>query len=112
MASGSAWARPQRWFTRRAAGSRKASRAGRHGTRTRSKSPDPEFQLKSIQAATEVARHADVAIVVVGENESTNREAWSENHLGDRDSLDLIGLPGSIDQGGGRDRQTDRRVPD
>jgi beta-glucosidase len=47
--------------------------------------------LKSIQAATEVARKADVAIVVVGENESTNREAWAENHLGDRDSLDLIG---------------------
>jgi len=32
-----------------------------------------------------------VAIVVVGENERTNREAWSETHLGDRDSLDLIG---------------------
>jgi len=32
-----------------------------------------------------------VAIVVVGENESTNREAWSEQHLGDRDSLDLLG---------------------
>ena len=55
------------------------------------KLPDPESQLKSIQAATEVARKADVAIVVVGENESTNREAWEENHLGDRDSLDLIG---------------------
>jgi beta-glucosidase len=55
------------------------------------KLPDPESQIKGIQAATEVARHADVAIVVVGENESTNREAWSEQHLGDRDSLDLIG---------------------
>jgi beta-glucosidase len=55
------------------------------------KLPDPESQLKSIQAATEVARQADVAIVVVGENESTNREAWAENHLGDRDSLDLLG---------------------
>jgi beta-glucosidase len=32
--------------------------------------PDPESQLKSLQAATEVARKADVAIVVVGENES------------------------------------------
>jgi len=53
--------------------------------------PDPESQLKSLQAATEVARKADVAIVVVGENESTNREAWAENHLGDRDSLDLLG---------------------
>jgi len=55
------------------------------------KLPDPESQLKSLQAATEVARKADVAIVVVGENESTNREAWAENHLGDRDSLDLLG---------------------
>jgi beta-glucosidase len=55
------------------------------------KLPDAASQLKSIQAATEVARKADVAIVVVGENESTNREAWEEYHLGDRDSLDLIG---------------------
>jgi beta-glucosidase len=55
------------------------------------KLPDPASQVKSIQAAVEVARHADVAIVVVGENEHTNREAWSESHLGDRDSLDLIG---------------------
>jgi beta-glucosidase len=55
------------------------------------KLPDPGSQVKSVQAATEVARNADVAIVVVGENESTNREAWSEQHLGDRDSLDLIG---------------------
>jgi beta-glucosidase len=53
--------------------------------------PTAEFQLKSIQAATDAARNADVAVVVVGENESTNREAWSESHLGDRDSLDLIG---------------------
>ena len=29
--------------------------------------------------------------MVVGENESTNREAWSDQHLGDRDSLDLMG---------------------
>jgi beta-glucosidase len=53
--------------------------------------PDPASQLNKIQAAVNVARNADVAIVVVGENESTNREAWSEQHLGDRDALDLIG---------------------
>ena len=53
--------------------------------------PDPQSQAASIQAAVETARQADVAIVVVGENESTNREAWSEKHLGDRDSLDLLG---------------------
>jgi beta-xylosidase len=53
--------------------------------------PDPKSQEESLRAAVEVARKSDVAILVVGENESTNREAWSEEHLGDRDSLDLIG---------------------
>jgi beta-glucosidase len=53
--------------------------------------PDEASQLKRMQEAVEVARNADVAIVVVGENERTNREAWSEVHLGDRASLDLIG---------------------
>ena len=55
------------------------------------KHPDPQRKMASIQAAADVAHKSDVAIVVVGENESTNREAWSENHLGDRDSLDLLG---------------------
>jgi len=55
------------------------------------KLPDAESQLKRIEEAVAAARGADVAIVVVGENERTNREAWSEDHLGDRDSLDLIG---------------------
>jgi beta-glucosidase len=55
------------------------------------KQPDPKTQAESIRLAAAAARKADVAIIVVGENESTNREAWSENHLGDRDSLDLIG---------------------
>lgn len=53
--------------------------------------PDAKSQEASIRAATELARRADVSILVVGESESTNREAWSEEHLGDRDSLDLIG---------------------
>jgi beta-glucosidase len=60
--------------------------------------PDAKSQLESIQAATEVARKAEVAIVVVGENESTNREAWAETHLGDRDSLDLIGFQSQLVQ--------------
>ncbi len=37
-----------------------------------------------------VARGTDVAIVAIGENEATSRETW-ENHLGDRDSLALLG---------------------
>ncbi|SPE25525.1 Glycoside hydrolase, family 3 domain protein [Acidobacteriia bacterium SbA2] len=53
--------------------------------------PDPKTEVETIRAAAAVARQSDVAIVVVGENESTNREAWSEQHLGDRDSLDLLG---------------------
>jgi beta-glucosidase len=53
--------------------------------------PDEASQLKRIDEAVAAARGADVAIVVVGEDERTNREAWAENHLGDRDSLDLIG---------------------
>jgi len=55
-------------------------------------------QLQSIHAAVAVARKASVAIVVVGENESTNREAWSERHLGDRDSLDLLGAQNELVQ--------------
>lgn len=52
---------------------------------------DPQAQPAKIAAAVKIAKNADVAIVVVGENEGTNREAWAENHLGDRDSLDLLG---------------------
>ena len=59
---------------------------------------DPQTQAESIHAAAEVARQADVSILVVGENESTNREAWSEGHLGDRDSLDLLGAQNSLVQ--------------
>src|SRR5579864_1253415 len=40
--------------------------------------PDPKTEVESIRAAAATAHKADVAIVVVGENESTNREAWSE----------------------------------
>jgi beta-glucosidase len=56
---------------------------------------DPETQTASIQAAVEAARKADVAILVVGENESTNREAWGD-HRGDRDSLDLLGAQNEL----------------
>ncbi len=57
---------------------------------------DPKTQAASIQVAVDAAKKADVAIVVVGENESTNREAWAENHLGDRDSLDLLGAQNDL----------------
>ena len=59
---------------------------------------DPKEQQAGIRAAADLAKRADVALVVVGETESTNREAWSENHLGDRDSLDLLGAQDELVQ--------------
>jgi beta-glucosidase len=52
---------------------------------------DPAEDAKLIAQAVEVAKASDVAVVVVGGNEDTNKEAWADNHLGDRDSLDLVG---------------------
>ena len=57
---------------------------------------DSAAQAEKVAAAVELARKADVAILVVGENESTNREAWGETHLGDRDSLDLLGAQNDL----------------
>lgn len=59
---------------------------------------DLKNQQTSIRAAVETAKKANVALVVVGETESTNREAWAENHLGDRDSLDLLGAQDQLVQ--------------
>lgn len=55
------------------------------------KEVDPRTQQDSIRAAAATARKADVAIVVIGGDETTTREAWNEEHLGDRASLDLLG---------------------
>ena len=57
---------------------------------------DPTTQTDKIKEAVDAAKGADVAILVIGENESTNREAWSENHRGDRDSLDLLGAQNDL----------------
>jgi beta-glucosidase len=52
---------------------------------------DPADDQKRIAEAVKVAKASDVAVVVVGDNVETTREGWAENHLGDRDSLDLLG---------------------
>jgi beta-glucosidase len=52
---------------------------------------DPAEDQKLIAEAVAVAKTADVALLVLGGNEDTNKEGWSDNHLGDRDSLELIG---------------------
>ena len=52
---------------------------------------DPAVDERLIAEAVDVAKQADVVLLVFGENESICREGWGLNHLGDRDSLDLFG---------------------
>jgi beta-glucosidase len=44
-----------------------------------------------IKEAIDVAKRADTIVLILGDTEQTSREAWADNHLGDRDSLDLVG---------------------
>ena len=44
-----------------------------------------------IDEAKQVAAQADVVILAIGETEALCREAWSNDHLGDVDTLDLRG---------------------
>ncbi|HVF67055.1 MAG TPA: glycoside hydrolase family 3 N-terminal domain-containing protein [Pyrinomonadaceae bacterium] len=52
---------------------------------------DPAEDERLIARAVEAAKASDVALVVVGGNEDTNKEGWADNHLGDRDTLELMG---------------------
>jgi beta-glucosidase len=68
------------------------------GTRSRARASadrvvpaDPAANRQRIEEAVKLARASDVAIVVVGDNEQTAREAYAENHLGDRSELRLVG---------------------
>lgn len=51
----------------------------------------PEVNVQLIAQAVEAAKSADTIVMVLGDNEQTAREAWADNHLGDRTTLDLIG---------------------
>jgi beta-glucosidase len=51
----------------------------------------PEVNQRLIAEAVEAAKSADTIVMVLGDNEQTAREAWADNHLGDRTSLDLMG---------------------
>jgi beta-glucosidase len=53
---------------------------------------DPVEDRRSIAEAVETAKRADVVVLAIGGNEQTSREAWKLNHLGDRASLDMVGL--------------------
>jgi beta-glucosidase len=66
-------------------------------TRSRSWSADPvdlvpaEENAALIAQAIATARNADVVVMVLGDNEQLSREAWADQHLGDRASLGLVG---------------------
>lgn len=51
----------------------------------------PEVNQRLIAEAVEAAKSADTIVMVLGDNEQTAREAWADNHLGDRTTLDLLG---------------------
>ncbi len=50
-----------------------------------------ENDEKLINEAIVVAKNSDVIILAIGGNEQTSREAWNDNHMGDRSHLDLLG---------------------
>ncbi len=52
---------------------------------------DEADDSRLIEEAVDTALKSDAVVLVLGENELLRREAWSETHLGDRDTLDLVG---------------------
>jgi beta-glucosidase len=52
---------------------------------------DPAANRRLIEEAVAVARNADQIVLAIGDTEQTSREGWAKTHLGDRDSLDLVG---------------------
>ncbi|MFL6208510.1 MAG: glycoside hydrolase family 3 N-terminal domain-containing protein [Pyrinomonadaceae bacterium] len=52
---------------------------------------DPAENMRGIAEAVKVARASDVVVLAIGGNVETSREGWAENHLGDTDTLDLVG---------------------
>jgi beta-glucosidase len=53
--------------------------------------PNPADDARLTAEAIKVAAAADVVLLVLGQNEQLSREAWADNHRGDRTSLDLPG---------------------
>ncbi|WP_426291593.1 glycoside hydrolase family 3 N-terminal domain-containing protein [Sphingomonas sp. TWP1-3-1] len=51
----------------------------------------PAENAPLIEEAVRKAEQADTILLVLGQNEQLSREAWADQHLGDRQKLDLIG---------------------
>ena len=57
---------------------------------------NPEEDKVRIREAVAITRHSDVVIMAIGGNEQTSREAWDTNHMGDRASLELVGMQNEL----------------
>lgn len=56
------------------------------------KRTDEAEDRELIKEAVALAKSSDVIVLCLGGNEQTSREAWVEEHLGDRTNLQLVGL--------------------
>ena len=52
---------------------------------------DAAEDARLVAEAGRLAKSADVTVLVIGQNEQLSREAWADNHLGDRMNLELVG---------------------
>ncbi|MBN2573276.1 MAG: glycoside hydrolase family 3 C-terminal domain-containing protein [Deltaproteobacteria bacterium] len=52
---------------------------------------DPADDARLVAEAGKLARAVDLNVLVLGQNEQLSREAWSDNHRGDRMGLELVG---------------------
>lgn len=57
---------------------------------------DLEEDKKLIAEAVKTAEQADVIVLAIGGNDQTSREAWARNHMGDRTSLDMVGMQNEL----------------
>ena len=49
-----------------------------------------------INDAVKTAAKSDAVVLVLGGNEQTSREAWNKDHMGDRPSLNLVGMQNNL----------------
>jgi beta-glucosidase len=68
-----------------------ATRSGARWSADKVVAGDSAANERRIQDAVALARASQLAVLVLGDNEMTSREAYADNHLGDRDRLDLPG---------------------
>ncbi|MFA5814246.1 MAG: glycoside hydrolase family 3 N-terminal domain-containing protein [Bacteroidales bacterium] len=56
----------------------------------------PDEDVPRIKEAVRIALQSDIVVLAIGGNEQTSREAWDKNHMGDRASLELVGMQNEL----------------